>query len=315
MRRIVTLTLNPALDISTETPEVAPDVKLRCVAPRFDPGGGGVNVSRAIAFLGGDSVLALALGGATGAQMSALLRAEGLAPVDLGVAHPTRQSLAVRETSTGRQFRFLLPGPDWSAEDAARARDAVVAMSRAGDLTVASGSLPPGVAEDFYGALKLDLRAQGARMILDTSGAALAAVAHGPVAPLYVLRMDEAEAAGLAGGPFADCASVAAFARTLAAGGVAEIVVIALGARGALAASADGCWRSAPPRVEVVSKVGAGDSFVAAMAMSLARRESVAQACAWGVAAAAAAVMTPDTRLCERATAERLHALVTTTTC
>lgn len=304
MSRIITVTLNPALDLSTETAEVTPGVKLRCAAPRADPGGGGVNVSRAILKLGGESLCAVAAGGAAGATLLGLLEAEGLQARDLGLGLPTRESLSVIEASSGAQYRFVMPGPEWSADHLAAAMARIEGWCAPGDLLVPSGSLPPGVPADVFSDLGARMSARGVRMMLDTSGAALeaAALRRG----LYALRMDDTEAEGLAGRALPDVEASAAFAARLVAQGVAEIIQIARGGEGTVLATREGCWHCAPPAVEVVSAVGAGDSHVAGFVLGVASGLGSVEACVQGVAAAASAVMTPDTALCERGVAEQL---------
>ncbi|SEA46243.1 1-phosphofructokinase family hexose kinase [Rubrimonas cliftonensis] len=310
MGRILTVTLSPALDLSTETPVVAPGGKLRCAEPRSDPGGGGVNVSRAIRFLGGDSAPLVAAAGAAGEAVLSLLRAEGLAPLAVAAPGETRRNFSVIETTTGAQYRFVTPGAPWSAADAEAAAALVAAQVAPGDWVVISGSLPPGLAADHPAALARRLAARGARVALDTSGPALAhAAAQG--AGLAVLRMDDAEAAELAGAPPGPPEATAAMASALVARGAAEIVAIARGAEGTVVADAAGRWFCRPPKVQVVSAVGAGDSFMAAFTMGLARGDAPERACAFGVAAAAAAVTTPDTRLCDAETVALLLPQVT----
>jgi 6-phosphofructokinase 2 len=306
MRPILTVTLNPALDLDTSTPEVVPGPKLRCSAPRIDPGGGGVNVSRAIRILGGDSRCAVAVGGAIGALLVELLRAEGIDPVELPVAGLTRQSLAVRSAATGEHYRFVLPGPTWDAATAEAAFARIEGMASPDTLLVASGSLPPGLAPDAW--LRLDDRtaARGADTILDTSGAALAATLVPRPRPLFLLRVDRREAMELAGNSLQGISALAAFARSLVQRGIARIVCLASGAEGSIMATADDLFLCRPPRVEVLSAIGAGDSFVAALALALARGAPLREACRAGTAAAAAAVLTPATELCDRATTERL---------
>ena len=311
--RILTLTLNPALDLSTETDRVAPGRKLRCATPRADPGGGGVNVSRAIRNLGGRSDTLVAAGGANGAQLLALLRSEGLDPSALPVAAETRISLAVTDLGDGAQYRFVTPGPSWTAPDLQAAADRVAAVARTGDLVVVSGSLPPGAPADWPLALARRLRAARADVLLDTSGAPLAAAAAARDGAVAALRMDDEEAEALTGAPLPDAAATARFAAGLVARGAARVAAVARGAEGSVVADAGGCWLCAPPVVPVLSKVGAGDSFVAAFAMALAEGAPTSEACARGVAAAAAAVTTPDTRLCDRETYARLLPQVTTT--
>ena len=114
---VLTVTLNPALDLSTSTDEVVPELKLRCEAPDIDPGGGGINVSRAIANMGGRSRALVALGGATGTRLCDLLHQTGLPVLRLNAPGETRQSLSVIDRSDGAQFRFVLPGPEWRPSD------------------------------------------------------------------------------------------------------------------------------------------------------------------------------------------------------
>lgn len=310
MTEIVTITVNPALDLSTDCPAVVPDRKLRCSAPRIQPGGGGVNVSRAIANLGGTSRTLVAYGGHTGQMLADLLRGEGLVPESLGVDHPTRQSVSVRDSANGLQYRFMMPGPPWSAGDRAAAASVVAAAVLPGALVVPSGSLPVGLDVDFFLDLDPGIAAAGGRMILDTSGPALKR-ATAAAAGLFVLRMDTEEAREMSGQPLVQVAEIAALAEDLRRSGAATIVMIAAGALGTVIATPD--WRglTRPPVVVPVSKVGAGDSFVGAFALALTRGADPVTACAWGTAAAAAAVTVPDTDLCRRVDTERLFAEVT----
>jgi 6-phosphofructokinase 2 len=149
MSDILTITLNPAYDVSTSVGTVAPGPKLRCEPPRYDPGGGGVNVSRAISRLGGMSTAFVALGGQTGAMFHALLDAEDFEVAQFEIDGNTRQSLAVIETSTRRQYRFQLPGPDWRPEQTAAMLEHLRPHLTRGRIVVMSGSLPPGVPADI----------------------------------------------------------------------------------------------------------------------------------------------------------------------
>ncbi|MCR8722672.1 1-phosphofructokinase family hexose kinase [Frigidibacter sp. ROC022] len=297
MPTILTVTLNPALDLSTETESIRPGPKLRCAAPRVDPGGGGVNVSRALRNLGGDSRALVALGGACGMRMAALLAEEGITVLPLDAPGETRESLAVTETASGAQYRFVMPGPAWAGTDLARALDRIVAEAAADSLVVLSGSLPPGVPEDLAALLAARLAPTGARLLVDTSGAPLRRLAAEP-AGLFLLRMDGAEATELAGAPLPDLAATAGYARSLVARGVARVVVLARGAEGNVLAAEDGAWAARCPKREVTSAVGAGDSFVAGLTLALARGETLPEALRHGAAAASAAVLTPATDLC-----------------
>ena len=312
MRDIVTITVNPALDLSTEAPAVVPDRKLRCTTMLVHPGGGGVNVSRAIKNLGGTSKTLIALGGETGDRVARLLSEEGLEVVPLGVTHPTRESFSVRDQATGLQYRFMMPGPEWTPEDCEVARKTILDAVTEGALVVPSGSMPPGLPADFFLDLTGDIAARGGRMILDTSGAALERAARAK-AGLYVLRMDLAEAEELCGHPLKRIEDVAALARQLKADGAAEIVMIAADAQGTVIVTDDWCGLTRPPFVVPHSKIGGGDSFIGAFTLALARGDDPVTACEWGTAAAASAVTQPGTTLCLKADTERYKAQVTRT--
>ena len=311
MSEILTITVNPALDLSTEAPAVVPDRKLRCTPPRIQPGGGGVNVSRAIANLGGHSRTLVAHGGHTGEVLAEKLRDEGLQPISLGVTYPTRESVTVRDRANGLQYRFMMPGEPWTEADCAAALEVIQAEMRPGDLVVKSGSHPPGMPEEFFLTVNERIKAAGGRMILDTSGPALVRAAAGGA--LFTLRMDLEEARELSGRPLTRIEEVAELARKLRGDGAAEIVLIAAGAQGTVVVCEEWTGLTRPPVVVPLSKVGAGDSFIGAFALSLTRGEDPVTACAWGTAAAASAVTTPDTDLCKPDDTAELFAEVTRT--
>ena len=293
---VVTLTLNPALDMSSEVAALIPDQKLRCSEPLLDPGGGGLNVSRAIAALGGESLALVALGGLTGDRLAGLIRAEGVPFLALTAPGETRQSLTVTEQSTGRQYRFMLPGPVWSDTDQARVFTLLRASARPGAYGVISGSQPPGVPLDFPARLARAM--PGLTVVLDTSGPALReAVAH-PIPGLAILRMDDTEAETLAGFKLVSRSDTADFAQSLVERGVARQVVIARGADGSVLVDKDRRIFAKAASVKVKSTVGAGDSFVAGLVLSLARGEPPESALAFASAAASAAVTTDATQLC-----------------
>ena len=292
---ILTVTLNPALDLSARCDTVEPGPKLRLKGLMREPGGGGVNVSRAIRALGGDSRALVAWGGATGAQHRALLQDAGLEALALDLPGDTRQSLTVTDAQD-RQFRFVLPGPDWTAAMEAEALDAIPRAAPEG-LVMLSGSQPPGVGAEFPHRLA---RALGpGRLIVDTSGLALERLvtAPAPTAPL-VLRMDQAESEALNGGALRYTQASLRLAADMVARGVAQVVVLARGAEGSVLAARDQWLDCRPPQVPVRSKVGAGDSFTGAFALELARGGDLARALCHGTAAAAAAVMTDGSQLC-----------------
>lgn len=297
MRDILTVTLNPALDLSTAAERVRPGPKLRCDAPLAEPGGGGINVARVAAALGAPVRAFVALGGATGEAVAAALADTGLALARMRAPGETRQNLTVTERTSGAQYRFVMPGPAWSASDGQDALHALASAAPSGGIAVLSGSLPPGLDPGFAADICAALAEGGAEVIADLSGEALARVAAGTGGP-SVLRMDLDEAETLVGRPLPAPEDAANVAAELARRGAAARVVVSCGAVGSVMAEAGRLWFSPAAQVEVVSKVGAGDSLVGAFAAALAAGRPAQDALEWGVAAASAAVTTPGTALC-----------------
>jgi 6-phosphofructokinase 2 len=208
----------------------------------------------------------------------------------------TRQSLSVTDQESGEQYRFVLPGPEWSGEDLERLVAALERQSMAGDLIVLSGSLPPGAPAEFP--LDLARALSGRRVVLDTSGQALAQAARGERADLELLRMDSHEARELSGQGLQRMDESADFARALVCSGAARAVIIACGKDGSVMADASGLWRVNAANTHVVSAVGAGDSFVGGFVRAVALGEAAHEALRQGAAAAAAACLSEGSQLC-----------------
>lgn len=298
MAAILTITLNPTVDLSITADQVLAERKLRCSRPLTDPGGGGLNVSRAITALGGHSTAFVALGGPTGDKVMHLLAEQGIALSPFPAPGETRQSLTVTDETTGEQYRFVMPGPQWGPRDTAKVIDRIARAAPEDGIVVLSGSQPPGIPDDFPARLATRLAKTRARFFIDTSGKALFNLLHSGAKPADVLRMDDLEAEELAGRLLPGRADSADFAQSLVNRGIAHAVIVARGADGNVLATAAGRWvaQAVPPHV--VSKVGAGDSFVAAFAFARGRGLPQPEALRWGSSAAAAAVMTPATGLC-----------------
>jgi len=304
MKAIVTFAMNPAIDKSSSVDHVLPESKLYCKAPHYEPGGGGVNVARAIRKLGGESALLYPAGGLTGHKLKDLLDQEGINQRPVLIQGMTRESLVVLEESTGQQFRFGMPGPALSKEECERCLHELSTISPQPDYLVASGSLPPGVPFDFYARVARIGKDQGARVIIDASGEALnQALREG----VYLIKPNYREFRDLVGREMKEEWQITAEAVKLVESGRCKIVVISLGAAGALMVSEEIVEHLRTPAVPIVCKVGAGDSMVAGAVLSLARGETPRHAVLFGIAAGAAAVMTPGTELCRREDAERLY--------
>lgn len=303
MKTIVTMTLNPAIDKSSSVAHVVAERKLYCKRPRFEPGGGGVNVSRAIKKLGGESMLLYPAGGLTGERLQGLLDEEGLNHRPFPIEGLIRESLVVMEESTGRQYRFGMPGPEFQEQEWEQFLTALSAMDPAPDYLVASGSLPPGVPADFYPRVARAGKKKGAKTIIDASGEALEeALKEG----VYLIKPNVREFRELVGEDIKEESQIKAAAQKMVKSGRCEVLVISLGAAGALMVSEEISEHILPPTVPIVSKVGAGDSMVAGIVLSLARGKPLRESVLFGAAAGTSAVMTPGTELCRREDAERL---------
>lgn len=301
---ILTLTLNPALDLETVTPRLISGDKLRCSEPRRDPGGGGINVARAVYLLGGSATAVVAVGGPTGAGLVQQLEGQGVAVKAVPAPGETRQNLSVIEGETGQQYRFIFPGPVWSDADFDGLRPVCRSFVRTGDLWVISGSMPPGVPPERMVDLARELMEAGAQVIVDTSGGPLAALAAAEL-DIAMLRMDRVEAELLMGHDLPTPEDTAAAAAQLVARGAAGIVVMARGAEGSVLAARQGRWFAPAAGLPVRSVTGAGDSFVAGAVLALSRQRPMDEVLQWGVAAASSAVTTAATELCDRASYEQ----------
>lgn len=304
MKTIVTMTLNPAIDKSASVDHVVAERKLYCKPPRFEPGGGGVNVCRAIKKLGGRSLLHYPAGGLTGMRLQELLDEEGLDHRPFPIDGMIRESLVILEESTGQQYRFGMPGPTLKKNEWESFLQKLAAIDPPPDYVVASGSLPPGAPPDFYARVARVGKKKGTKTIVDVSGKALKEALEEGV---FLIKPNVREFRELVGEEIKEESQIKAEAQKMVKSGRCEVLVISLGAAGALAVSEDFVEHIIPPTVPIVSKVGAGDSMVAGIALSLARGNPLRESVLFGVAAGSAAVMTPGTELCRREDAERLY--------
>ena len=302
--RIVTLCMNPALDITTSTDVVRPTDKLRCAAARYDPGGGGVNVALVAAVLGAQATAVFPAGGPAGELVHNLLVAEGLPVRRVPIGGSTRESITVNELHTSQQYRFVLPGPALTVDEQAECLLQIRRAAATAAIVVASGSLPPGVPEDFYQQVADVCDAIGATFLLDTSGGGLRHVNSG----VFLLKPSLRELKEWAGRELATETEQLAAASEVIARGSARYVLVSLGAAGAMLVSRDGGRRFAPVPVPPGSGVGAGDAMVAGVAVGLTRGWPLTEAVRLGVAAGAAMLLTPGTAPCTREDTERLFA-------
>jgi len=301
--KIVTLTLNPSLDKHTYTERLVPDKKLRCDEPDYEPGGGGINVSRAIKIMGGESLAIYVAGGAAGDQIEKLLQEEGIEQRVIRTENPTRENLTVVEKSTSNQFRFGMPGSDIGEKALEECIQILKDLPDDVEFLVASGSLPPGVSDDYYGLIAEIAEDKNLKYIVDTSGKALEKAAE---KGMYLLKPNLGELSSLAGKDEISALEQEEIAQEIIRNGKAEILVVSLGPRGAMLATKDQIEYVVPPTVKQKSTVGAGDSMVAGIVLSLSRGEDLRDVVKRGVAAGTAATMTAGTELCRNEDVEAI---------
>lgn len=302
MKPIVTLTLNPAIDGSSEAEVVRPIHKVRTTNERYEPGGGGINVTRVIQELGGPSLALYLAGGITGAGLEELLAGSGIAGRRVAIKGHTRVSHTVFERSTGLEYRFVPEGPEVGASEW---QDALAVLSTLDyEFLVASGSIPKGVPADFYVRVAAIARERGMKFVLDTSGQALReTIAAGGI---HLAKPSLGEFEQFVGCSLKDPKAQEDAAMEVVRSGRVDFLVVTLGHEGALLAQASSPMRLPALMVDVRSAVGAGDSFLAAMTLALAGGAAPVEAFRWGIAAGAAAVLNPGTGLVRREDVERL---------
>jgi len=300
---IVTVTMNPAIDISGVVDEVAPFRKLRCTEIRRDPGGGGINVARVAQRFGVDVTALYPVGGTIGRLLQDLVTHEGITSRAIPVTEDTREDFTAYERKTGHEFRFVVPGPRLTETEWRNCLDALVELPVKPAFVVISGSLPPGVPEDFYVRIADIARSQGAKVAVDTSAAPFRRLLE---AGVYLAKPNRRELQEWAGTPLEDQDSQVLAARRLVAAGHAEIVALTLGHEGGLLVTRDQALRAFTPPVKPVSTVGAGDSFLGAMIVRLYRSDTLDNAFRYGIAAGTAALLAPGTDLSHPADVERI---------
>jgi 6-phosphofructokinase 2 len=306
MAAVITLTINPAIDVSTSVERVVPIHKLRCTAARRDPGGGGINVARVMKRLGADVTAMYAMGGTIGQLLRHLLEQEGIPGIPVPIAEETREDFTLLEQASGQQFRFVLPGPRLSEREWQAFLDAFASQASHAPrprFVIASGSLPPGVPSDFYGRIAGMTKQAGAKFIVDASGPSLKAALD---AGVHIVKPSLRELKELLAAPLDSERARIAACRSLIAHERAEMVALTLGDQGALLVARDRVLRAEAVPIKPVSVVGAGDSFLGAMIWSLACGHAIEDAFRYGMAAGSAALLMPGTELCRREDVERL---------
>ena len=303
MEKVLTITLNPAIDVSTNIPALLPEKKLRCSAPVFEPGGGGVNVSRVLHHMGYPSTAMFMAGGHTGQFFKNLVEKEGIETLVVPVEGSTRQNLIVHDASNDLQYRFGMPGP---AVQEREWRNCLQMLKEATGFayTVISGSNPTGVSPDFYAEAADIVKAKQSKLILDTSGDALKfALQEG----VYLAKPNLGELSHLAGVDELDAHSVVEAARAVINKGNSEVLVVSMGAAGAMLITAKEHYHEPAPAIKIKSTVGAGDSMVAGLIIGMQKKLPLREVLKYGVAAGTAATIDAGSGLSTKENIEKIR--------
>ncbi|MBB1287196.1 1-phosphofructokinase family hexose kinase [Flavisolibacter sp. BT320] len=306
MTNIVTLTFNPCIDKNTTVHGIVPEKKLRCAKAQYGPGGGGINVSRALMNLGQLSTAIFPIGGYSGKFLLHLMTLENIPFRTIETATHTRENFIVLDTASNLQYRFGMPG-NHIEEGEWKALLSELEKSEA-DYIVASGSLLPGMPADIVAQVAAIAKNIGARLVLDTSGEALKKALDVGV---YLLKPNLGELSSLVGQEFLEPDKVDSLAREIISRGQCEVMVISMGGEGAKLITLHESYHVVSPDVEEVSTLGAGDSMVAGMVLALSQNKPLKEVLQMGVACGTAATITHGSELCRKEDVKNLFNEIT----
>ncbi len=293
---IVTVTLNPAIDQTLVLPRFVAGDTLRVKSSRFDPGGKGINVSRVIKELGGESLAMGFAPGGLGRYIEQTLEAQGIACDFVHTKGETRTNITILDESRHMHTILSEPGPPTDPRYVTELKARLRERLHAGDWLVIAGSIPPPLDASVYTEIIREAEALKVHTVLDADGEALAA---GAAAHPEMVKGNRRELERLLSRHLDDEVSTLDGAREVQNQGVRQVVVTR-GREGAVAVTSERSYRGIAPRVRAVSAVGSGDAFLAGVVLTLSRGGSMEEALRLGIAAGTASVLNPGTELCHR---------------
>jgi len=306
MPKIITITFSPCIDKSTSIPALVSEKKLKCSAPKLEPGGGGINVARAIKKLGGEAIAIYPSGGYTGKHFNALLSNEEVPATIIESKNETRENIVVLDESNDQQYRFGMPGTELLEQEWRKCIHTIEEINDV-EFIIASGSLPPGVPLDIYARLAVITKKKNAKLIVDTSGDALK---HAAKKGVYLLKPNLGELSSLMDMAKINENQIEEIAQIAIQKGFCELLVISMGEKGAMLVTKNEIHQVIPPSVKRKSTVGAGDSMVAGMVLALSQGRNLKTTLQYGVACGTAATMNAGTELCRKEDVEKLFELI-----
>jgi len=301
--KVVTLTVNPALDKSAKIDGMSPFDKLECYDVTYHPGGGGINISRVLDRLAVKSSCLFPYGGKTGEHLVDLLQAQKVNVIHTEISVLTRENFAVFNTETELQYRFGMPTASFLEEDMVALENLINKEVSSEDIFVISGSLPKGLPIDYYSKIVKKLAAKKVKIIVDTSGKAFHEVLENR---LFLIKPNQKELCLLAGKENMTLKEKEDFAMQMVVSNKVEYVVVSLGKDGAFMAHKGGVEYVKAPKIEVKSTIGAGDSMVAGLLYGIVSNETPKNMLRWGVACGVAATLSEGSDLAHKHNIEKV---------
>ena len=302
MKHIVTITLNPAIDKSSSISELVPEKKLKCQTPKFEPGGGGINVSRVLQRLNNKSKAIYFEGGFSGKFFSQLIHDENIETIPIEIKSNTRENFIVFDQKTNLQYRFGMPGPEVNKNETDQLITVLERIEEI-DFLVLSGSMPSNFDENVVSQIALICKNKNAKFIIDTSGPALKNHLKENV---FLIKPNKNELATLAGLDSISIDEVSTISKNIIASEKCEAICVSLGAKGAMLITKNSVNIITPPKVNTISTVGAGDSMLAGIVHKLSIGEDLQNAVKFGVSCGTAATLNPGTELCHLSDVEKI---------
>lgn len=302
MSNIITITFNPCIDKSTTIASLAPEKKLICSKPTFEPGGGGINVARAIKKLGEKATAIYPAGGYSGKFLQLLLEKENVESLVVETAKPTRENMIVLDISANQQYRFGMPGQELAQDEWKKCLELLEESES--EYIIASGSLPPGVPTKVFEMIGVIADKKNCKLIIDTSGDALksALTAHA-----FMIKPNLGELSKLAGVEELGFNDISDVGRQLIKDTGCSMFLVSMGSSGAMLITKNESFMVTAPPVKRQSTVGAGDSMVAGVVISFSKGKSLKEAIHYGVACGTAATINPGTELCKLEDVKRIY--------
>lgn len=307
MKNILSITFNPAIDKSTQVQKLVSEQKMKCTTPNYEPGGGGINVARSIKKLGGTATALYLSGGNTGKMLTSLLKIENINTIEIQIKNSTRENFIAFDSSNNLQYRFGMPGPYVLEEELKKTLYTINKIKQL-DFLVVSGSMPEGILTSVFSILSNICKEKKSKLIIDTSGQALkVALVDG----VFMLKLNIQELGTLLGNDEITLKDAPLLAKSILEKNHIEVVVISLGAHGALMITKTKSIHFLPPKVKVKSTVGAGDSMVGGIIYQLSKESSLLEAVQYGVACGTSATLNIGTELCNKIQADELYNQIT----